>query len=122
MVYCMPALSAGSAGKSSLHCKTPDFPHNNTQRSSPMPLKIAMIGAGSIGFTRRLMRDILAVPELADTTFAMTDISPRNLDMVAQLCRRDIESNKLPAKIEANTDRRGAIAAPDYGISTTPHA
>ncbi len=47
-----------------------------------MPVKIAMIGAGSIGFTRRLMRDILAVPELADTVFAFTDISERNLDMV----------------------------------------
>jgi len=28
-----------------------------------MPLKIAMIGAGSIGFTRRLMGDLLTVPE-----------------------------------------------------------
>ena len=28
-----------------------------------MPIKIAVIGAGSIGFTRRLMRDILSVPE-----------------------------------------------------------
>ena len=61
--------------------------------------KIAMIGAGSIGFTRRLMRDILAVGELADTQFAFTDISKPNLDMVAQLCKRDIEFNKLPAKI-----------------------
>ncbi|MBL8157379.1 MAG: alpha-glucosidase/alpha-galactosidase, partial [Anaerolineae bacterium] len=50
-----------------------------------MALKIAMIGAGSIGFTRRLMHDILAIPELADTTFALMDISPRNLDMVTQL-------------------------------------
>src|SRR5690242_2569260 len=83
-----------------------------------MPWKIAMIGAGSIGFTRRLMRDILAVPELAETTFAMTDISQQNLDMVAQLCRRDIEANKLPAKIEATTDRRRAIANADYIICT----
>src|SRR4051812_20443179 len=81
-----------------------------------MSIRIAMIGAGSIGFTRRLMHDILAVPELADTTFAMTDISQRNLDMVAQLCRRDIEHNKLPAKIEATTDRRRAIAGADYII------
>ena len=35
-----------------------------------MPIKIAMIGAGSIGFTRRLMRDVISVPELADTNFA----------------------------------------------------
>src|SRR3954463_7815468 len=83
-----------------------------------MPLKIAMIGAGSIGFTRRLLRDILAVPELADTVFAFTDLSKQNLDMVAKLCRRDIEHNKLPAKINPTTDRRKAIADADYIICT----
>ena len=83
-----------------------------------MSVRIAMIGAGSIGFTRRLVQDILAVPELADATFAFTDISDRNLDMVAQLCRRDIEHNKLPATIEATTDRRRAIAGADYVICT----
>jgi alpha-galactosidase len=83
-----------------------------------MPLKIAMIGAGSIGFTRRLMQDLLAVPEFAGTTFALTDLSKRNLDMVVQLCRRDIAANNLPAKIAATTDRRKAIADADYVICT----
>jgi alpha-galactosidase len=83
-----------------------------------MPIKIAMIGAGSIGFTRRLMRDILSVPELADTTFAMTDLSAANLDMVSRLCRRDVEANHLPAKIEPSPDRRAAIAGADYVICT----
>ena len=83
-----------------------------------MAIKVAMIGAGSIGFTRRLVRDILGVAELADTTFAFTDISKRNLDMVAQLCRRDIEGNGLAAKIVATTDRRAAIQDADYIIST----
>lgn len=82
-----------------------------------MAIKVAMIGAGSIGFTRRLMRDILAVPELADTHFAFTDISERNLDMVTQLCKRDIEANGLPAIITATTDRRAAIADSDYVVS-----
>ncbi|TME00613.1 MAG: alpha-galactosidase [Chloroflexi bacterium] len=81
-----------------------------------MTIKIAMIGAGSIGFTRRLMHDIVAVPELADATFAFTDISSRNLDMVTQLCERDLEANKLPAEIIATTDRRRAIAESDYVI------
>lgn len=81
-----------------------------------MPLRIAMIGAGSIGFTRRLMADLLTVPEFADTTFAFTDINAHNLDMVAQLARRDIEANGLPAKVEATTDRRRAIADSDYVI------
>jgi alpha-galactosidase len=81
-----------------------------------MSIKIAMIGAGSIGFTRRLMQDILAVPELADTTFALMDISSRNLDMVRQLCERDIQANNLPAKLIATTDQREAIADSDYVI------
>ena len=83
-----------------------------------MAIKIAMIGAGSIGFTRRLMQDILTVPELADSTFALTDISAYNLDMVTQLCRRDIEGNRLPAVVESTTDRRAAVADADYIICT----
>jgi alpha-galactosidase len=83
---------------------------------SIMSIRVAMIGAGSIGFTRRLMQDILAVPELADTTFAFTDISEQNLDMVRQLCERDITANKLPARIEATTNRREALKDADYVI------
>jgi alpha-galactosidase len=83
-----------------------------------MAIKIAMVGAGSIGFTRTLLRDILSVPELADTTFVFTDISPQNLEMVSQLCQREIDASKLPAKIITTTDRRAAIAESDYVIST----
>jgi len=36
-------------------------------------IKIAMIGAGSVGFTRVLARDILAAPEMADTQFALAE-------------------------------------------------
>lgn len=83
-----------------------------------MSIKVAMIGAGSVGFTRRLMQDILAVPELGDTTFALMDISEHNLEMVAQLCERDIKGNNLPATVIATTDRREAIKDADYVIST----
>ena len=81
-----------------------------------MALKIAMIGAGSVGFTRRLMTDLLTVPEFADTHFALMDISARNLSMVAQLCERDIQANGLPATISSTLDRREAIAEADYVI------
>jgi alpha-galactosidase len=77
-----------------------------------------MIGAGSIGFTRKLLADVLAVPELNDTTFAFMDISERNLEMVTQLCRRDIAANNLRARIESTTDQRAAIVDADYIIST----
>jgi len=36
--------------------------------------------------------------------------------MVTQLCERDLEANRLPAKIMATTDRRRAIAGSDYVI------
>jgi alpha-galactosidase len=81
-----------------------------------MPLKIAMIGAGSVGFTRRLMQDLLTVPEFDDTTFALTDISEHNMEMVSQLCRRDIEANNLSATVVATLDRRAAVADADYVI------
>jgi alpha-galactosidase len=83
-----------------------------------MPLKIAMIGAGSVGFTRALMRDVLAVPELRDTRFALMDISDRNLNMVVQLMEREVRANRLPATIEPTLHRREAIADADYVICT----
>lgn len=86
-----------------------------------MAIKIAMIGAGSIGFTRKLMHDILAVPELTDTHFAFMDINPKNLEMVTQLAQRDIDANGLPAQISTTTDQRRAIDGADYVISVIRH-
>ena len=82
-----------------------------------MAVKVTVIGAGSIGFTRGLMADILRVPELADTRFAFTDIGKRNLDMITRLARRDIAANNSPATIEPTTDRRRALEGANYVIS-----
>ena len=41
--------------------------------------KIAFIGAGSFGFTRALVRDILSFPALADSTIALMDIDDERL-------------------------------------------
>ncbi len=81
-------------------------------------MKIAFLGAGSTGFTRTLTHDLLAVPELADTTFAFQDISKSNLDMVTQLTRKDLVENKLPAKVTATTHRRKALEDADYIVCT----
>ena len=79
-----------------------------------MPIKIAFIGAGSIGFTRRLVADLLTVPEFANVEFAFTDINARNLNMVAEICRRDIEANGLKTRITATTSRRAALKDAKY--------
>ena len=73
-----------------------------------------MIGAGSVGFTRALTKDILAVPELVDTEFAFTDISKTNLEMVAALCKRDIKEYKLPAKVRTSTNRIAMLEGADH--------
>jgi alpha-galactosidase len=82
-----------------------------------MSIKIAVIGAGSVGFTRGMVRDILCVPELQDTRFAFTDINAHNLDMVYQLCKRDVEAAGIPATIAATTDRREALCGANYVFS-----
>jgi alpha-galactosidase len=79
-----------------------------------MTLKVAVIGAGSIGFTRDIVLDTLCVPEFGDTEFAFTDIDERNLDMVHTLCKRDIEASGLPAQVTATLDRREALAGANY--------
>ena len=80
-------------------------------------MKIAFIGAGSITFTRRLLSDILTVPELQTVEVAFTDINEKNLDMVTRLCQRDIDENGLNIKIQATMDRREAFKDAKYIIN-----
>jgi len=79
--------------------------------------KITFIGAGSIGFTRTLLTDILSVPEFRDIQIAFTDINPHNLDMVTQLCQRDLEENGVSTKIQATLDRREALKDAKYVVN-----
>ena len=85
-----------------------------------MSFKIAFIGAGSIGFTRRLLADLLTVPEFHDIEVAFTDINAENLRMVYELCQRDIEANGLPIKITTTLDRREAFRGAKYVINSVP--
>jgi len=82
-----------------------------------MSLKVAFIGAGSVGFTRCLVRDILMVPELRDTSFALHDIDERNLSMIAELLKKDVKANKLPARITTSLQRKRALEGADYVIN-----
>ncbi|MEK3882760.1 alpha-glucosidase/alpha-galactosidase [Paenibacillus sp. PL2-23] len=80
--------------------------------------KITFIGAGSIGFTRGLLRDLLSVPEFDAIEVAFTDINEQNLKMVTSLCQRDIEENGLAIRIQSTTDRREALKGAKYVICT----
>ena len=62
-----------------------------------MSFKITIIGAGSVGFTKKLVSDILKVPEFEGVEIALTDINPHNLDMITQIIRRIVSVNNLKA-------------------------
>ncbi len=82
-----------------------------------MPFKVAFIGAGSIQFTRTLLKDLLSVEEFKDIKIAFTDINEQNLDMVTKICQRDITSNGLSIKINATQNRREALKGAKYVIN-----
>lgn len=82
-----------------------------------MSVKIAIIGAGSVGFTRSMVRDILCVPELQDSHFCFHDINEHNLDMVYQLVSRDIAANPVQASCTRTLDRRECIRDAKYIFS-----
>src|SRR5690606_31170038 len=108
-------LSLPSSGRPALAMDQRPFPA--AHREDLMSFKVAIIGAGSIGFTKTLISDLLMVPEFADVEFALTDINPHNLDMIRQIIETVVSVNKLPAKVSATTDRREALSGARYIIS-----
>jgi len=88
--------------------------HGEDKMSS---FKIAIIGAGSVGFTKKLFTDILCVPEFAEVEFALTDISEHNLTMIKNILDRIVAANRLPTRVTATTDRRKALEGARYVIS-----
>jgi alpha-galactosidase len=86
-----------------------------------MTFKIAFIGAGSVGFTRTLTRDLWKVPEFAGSKIeiALHDIAKDNLSRIHQILEKDRKANKLPCKITVTTQRRKALDGARYVINCT---
>ncbi|NIM94026.1 MAG: alpha-galactosidase [Anaerolineales bacterium] len=80
--------------------------------------RIVFIGAGSLRFTRELVRDILTFPILRDSTITLMDVNPERLDYAQKAVRRIIELGEYPAKIETTMDRVGALKEADAVICT----
>ena len=80
--------------------------------------KIAFIGAGSFGFTRKLVNDILTYPLLQDATLALMDIDPERLDYIKRAVDRIVAEGKRPAKVIATQDRAEALKDADAVICT----
>ncbi len=80
--------------------------------------KITFIGAGSLGFTRGLVRDVLTFPLLRDATLCLMDIDPERLDFARRAVERIVELGSYPAKVEATLDRAEALKDADVVLVT----
>ncbi|HUX87942.1 MAG TPA: alpha-galactosidase [Chloroflexota bacterium] len=80
--------------------------------------KIAFIGAGSFGFTRKLIRDILTFPLLQDSTLALMDVNSERLDFAKRAAERLVRESGASAKVVATMDRRAALEGADAVLCT----
>ena len=80
-------------------------------------IKVAMIGAGSVVFSKNLTGDILSYPEFKDATLAYMDIDKERLEVGAALCRKVGEALGAKPKIVATQDRRKALEGADFVIN-----
>ena len=53
--------------------------------------KVVFIGAGSFGFTRNLVRDLLTYKSLRSSEIALVDINRRRLDFARRACQKLID-------------------------------
>lgn len=80
--------------------------------------KITFIGAGSLGFTRTLVRDLLTFPLLEDATLTLMDIDAERLEFAQKSVQRIIDMGNYPAQVEATMDRSEALKDADAILCT----
>jgi alpha-galactosidase len=80
--------------------------------------KITFIGAGSLGFTEDLVRDILTFPLLQDATLALMDINIERLQFAHTAVNKIINAGGYPAKVTATLDRADALKDADVVLTT----
>lgn len=80
--------------------------------------KIVFIGAGSIVFTRNLVRDILTFPALTDSNIVLVDIDKEKLDAITEVVKKIISAGNYPATVTSSTDRKEALKGADGVLIT----
>lgn len=79
--------------------------------------KIAMIGAGSVSFTRKLVNDLLFMDVFKDAEIRLMDIDAERLDFAAQTMAVVNEKRGANATFVPTTDRLMALDGADFVIT-----
>jgi alpha-galactosidase len=82
-----------------------------------MPATIAIIGAGSVVFTRDLLGDVFSFPELADSRIVLHDIDAERLETAVAIAEATAREIGVRPEITAHADRRAALDGADYVIN-----
>ncbi len=82
--------------------------------------KITFIGAGSLEFTRGLVRDMMTFPLLQNSTICLMDINAERLEFAEKSVRRILELGPYPAQVQATLDRAEALQGADYVLVHDP--
>ena len=80
--------------------------------------KISYIGAGSTGFGKQFVSDILSRPALADGTLSLMDIDEDQLGVMTAIAGKLAKQLGCGVTIEATTDRRQSLDGADYVLFT----
>ena len=83
-----------------------------------MAKKIAFIGAGSFGFTRTLVKDLLTFPAFNDCELALMDIDKERLEFTEKACHKIIAQGGYGATVTATLDRAKALEGADGVVIT----
>jgi len=83
-----------------------------------MPKKFTFIGAGSLGFTRGLVRDILSFESFRDAEIHLMDIHEGRLNYAKKAVQKLIDVGKYPATVHATTNRQKALEGADGVLIT----
>jgi alpha-galactosidase len=76
--------------------------------------KLAVIGAGSFVFARRLITDMLTFPSLRDSEISLMDVNEEKLATMTRLAQRMVEQEKTDARVSGTTDLAEACEGADY--------
>ena len=80
--------------------------------------RIAIIGAGSLVFTKQFLNDMFCVPALAGSTYVLMGPTMWKLEKMRDYATGIINKNGIDAEIVCTTDRREALKDADFVILT----
>lgn len=81
-------------------------------------MKISIIGAGSIIFTRKLVKDLLSYPALRDVEISLMDIDSERLEIISKIVNSLVRDSGSSVKVTTTADMKSSVKNANYIINT----